>query len=552
MSKELISALSTEDKNAFYEYTWEYSHASQSRSYRAPVEDILAEWADKKESLYNVFGQKFILEKDFIYNKTEEDLAKSLQIFFNSPTYGAFQGFVSRYTIAYTHNERYWAESIYNNLCNLLAYSNFYDNSAKFEVTIPIIDTENTIVIHKGMKMMKVIQKLYKKMPQFFIINDNNDVLTEEQLQKDIVLYSQCVNEKHLSGKFCLSIHPLDFITASDNDSGWDSCMTYRYDGDYRRGIIEMMNSPVVICAYLAASNDMRLIDDYRWNNKKWREFFIVRDDIISGIKGYPYWNKEFEDIVINWIKELMQNYYKVQYSEIKTFQPDRSDEDGHSIKMSTRGHAMYNDFYHGNMYRYCITNAFDYETINYPGNASCMYCGETYTDDYHFHSTSAVCCEYCGCDNESCCDHCDDYIDPDNLTMVDGEYWCDYCVENDADYSDVGAEYHRKEDVYTVLLASRELNLMHPGWSYRYWNSGLYGNDFSHMPYPVYELSNSDCVTFIEDIIASGKDDITEWIWNYPKTNEEVLKDIAEDSCHIDIKDQLDYMDMIYEGFTS
>ena len=37
----------------------------------------------------------------------------------------------------------------------------------------------------------------------------------------------------------------------SDNNSGWESCMSWRNNGCYRRGTVEMMNSPYVIVAYL-------------------------------------------------------------------------------------------------------------------------------------------------------------------------------------------------------------------------------------------------------------------------------------------------------------
>ena len=31
------------------------------------------------------------------------------------------------------------------------------------------------------------------------------------------------------------------------------------------------------------------------WNSKKWRELFIVNEDIISAVKQYPYENDFFE-----------------------------------------------------------------------------------------------------------------------------------------------------------------------------------------------------------------------------------------------------------------
>ena len=65
--------------------------------------------------------------------------------------------------------------------------------------------------------------------------------------------HSQIFNTNKMTGTLCLSIHPLDYATASDNDNGWSSCMSWRDDGCYRMGTVEMMNSPMVICAYFAS-----------------------------------------------------------------------------------------------------------------------------------------------------------------------------------------------------------------------------------------------------------------------------------------------------------
>ena len=37
----------------------------------------------------------------------------------------------------------------------------------------------------------------------------------------------------------------------SDNDYGWDSCMGWMNEGEYRLGTVEMMNSPCIVVAYI-------------------------------------------------------------------------------------------------------------------------------------------------------------------------------------------------------------------------------------------------------------------------------------------------------------
>ena len=47
-------------------------------------------------------------------------------------------------------------------------------------------------------------------------------------------------------------------------------------EGSYRLGTVEMMNSPMVICAYLSGKNQMDINGVYEWNSKKWRAWAIV------------------------------------------------------------------------------------------------------------------------------------------------------------------------------------------------------------------------------------------------------------------------------------
>ena len=87
----------------------------------------------------------------------------------------------------------------------------------------------------------------------------------------------------------------------------WDEC------GDYRIGTVEMMNSKNTIVAYLKGDTEMtRAYNTYtknynfKWNNKKWRELFVIDEATLLGIKGYPYAHSELEAQVFNWIKELI------------------------------------------------------------------------------------------------------------------------------------------------------------------------------------------------------------------------------------------------------
>jgi hypothetical protein len=105
------------------------------------------------------------------------------------------------------------------------------------------------VTITLGMKFMKALGK---------VVEAYN--LDQEMFEEFRIAHSQILNDKKLSGRLCLSIHPLDYMTMSDNESDWGSCMSWREGGCYRRGTVEMMTSPVVVVAYLKSEIDMNLL----------------------------------------------------------------------------------------------------------------------------------------------------------------------------------------------------------------------------------------------------------------------------------------------------
>ena len=88
--------------------------------------------------------------------------------------------------------------------------------------------------------LRRTISKLEK------IVDDHDkNVLTELKREvEDFRIYiSQLLNTRAFTGNLCISIHPLDYITMSDNSYGWTSCMSWLKKGNYAGGTVEMMNS---------------------------------------------------------------------------------------------------------------------------------------------------------------------------------------------------------------------------------------------------------------------------------------------------------------------
>lgn len=106
---------------------------------------------------------------------------------------------------------------------------------------------------------------------------------------------SRYIQENKIEGYLYLSVHPLDFLTLSENNEEWWSCQTL--DGDYRAGNLSYMVDETTIVAYLSSGKEEHLKclpSSLRWNSKKWR--MLIHTDWHNNIyysRQYPYESKE-------------------------------------------------------------------------------------------------------------------------------------------------------------------------------------------------------------------------------------------------------------------
>ena len=245
------------------------------------------------------------------------------------------------------------------------------------------------------------------------------------------IAHSQIHNQKRLHGTLSISIHPLDYMTMSHNACGWSSCMDWTDEGSYRRGTVEMMNSDCVVVAYLESSSPFYPLDnDFVWSNKKWRELFIVDNNVIAGVKPYPYEHTDLEKMVLDWLKELATKNCGWEYTNsTHIFSHDyhkHNDELDRDITLRFWTDAMYNDFCDG----HCAYLGLDIPCVydrSYSGPSQCLNCGDIHND---FDNEGMLVCE--GCDSSTRCDHCGERHDPSYMhEMDDGLLICDYCYES-------------------------------------------------------------------------------------------------------------------------
>lgn len=102
---------------------------------------------------------------------------------------------------------------------------------------------------------------------------------------------SRFQQQKGMNGKICLSVHPLDFLSLSNNNCGWSTC--HSLDGEFRAGNISYMLDECTFICYLKTHEGLVPIDGFPssvpWNNKKWRMLAFLSDDFGMILTGRQY-----------------------------------------------------------------------------------------------------------------------------------------------------------------------------------------------------------------------------------------------------------------------
>ncbi len=113
---------------------------------------------------------------------------------------------------------------------------------------------------------------------------------------------SQLIQENKIKGTLCFSVHPLDFLSSSENTYNWRSC--HALDGEYRAGNLSYMTDNSTFMVYLKGSDNQILnrFGSIKWNSKKWRMLIHAseNDNIIFAGRQYPFNSKNGIDTVLN------------------------------------------------------------------------------------------------------------------------------------------------------------------------------------------------------------------------------------------------------------
>lgn len=168
----------------------------------------------------------------------------------------------------------------------------FYDNKV-----IEEYKTEEGKIIPKNMKLVKAFK--------FFVV-DNPALLDEFQTRASAI-----IQENKIEGYLCLSVHPLDYLSSSENTHNWRSC--HSLDGAYRAGNLSYMADESTIICYLRSEEDAILPHfppEVKWNNKKWRMLIHMNKQhtLMYAGRQYPFESS----IALNLVHQIIDKLFPI------------------------------------------------------------------------------------------------------------------------------------------------------------------------------------------------------------------------------------------------
>ena len=371
----------------------------------AAVPDLIQKWWEAKRNLRrDIFGGNLILND---LGTVSISLTTSAKI-----------------EKAETFIESLWDDEVlreWEDLIDLKGVTDFlsYDPLAIYDNKVSCDYCKNGYNIPYGMKLLKAIK--------FFSDYD-------EPVRRIQDLASELIQQTKISGQLCLSIHPLDYLSLSENNYNWRSC--HSLDGDYRVGNLSyMLDSSTIVC-YIRGKNDKvklpRFPNSVPWYDKKWRIllFFDPTMQLMYAGRPYPFFTSSIFQDIKTAIGSRLPQFKSVKWDTVIHKEAffglfDRTDElDCHQmvlahqfypinyfvrdakysrqfddLLMSSKDLPRYivgSDFHycannHENIQSYVGDNDLDEHIMTVGAETPCVCCGSEPTAD-----ESSFLCEYC------------------------------------------------------------------------------------------------------------------------------------------------------------
>ena len=431
---------------------------SYSQNIPDPKVDVLfREWETNKEKFINRFGG-LIYEWSEPIEFTLDDAQKRQRA----------MEFAT--TVSDTFNNPVLAEFIDENL------DGFFENK--------VVKTVPNSEIPQGMKLLKAFKYFEPNKAALRSIQD---------------LASNIIQENKIKGTLCFSVHPLDFLSSSENTYNWRSC--HALDGEYRAGNLSYMIDNCTFMVYLKGADNQKLygFGPVEWNSKKWRMLIHAAEDdsIMFAGRQYPFSSKSGIDTVLNIYNNLMMmgkkehpwisSWYKYagwRADYVDSYVPYDATDMEDAVSLATRyivydnqlvdirrvvregpNCLNYNDILKSTCYKYpyyAIYDPYSYHSVDHllanpvvvGEEVPCLHCGEELIRNPETMRCDDCELEYGTEENDvySSCDCCGARIYVDDAICVgdDGDLICDSCFHAHAFVCDCcGNVYYEADRVF-------------------------------------------------------------------------------------------------------
>ena len=363
----MISTMDTTIKEQFIKVI----SYSQNLGVDIHVDQLFDKWREAKRDIIEAWQGKLIYElpETVTFELSQEDKDKR------------FEAFVDHMY------DMYEDEDLYRFL--KANQADFFNNRLSKSYAL-----EDGRIIPKGSKMVRSFK--------YFISNEK--ALYDLQTQASMI-----IQEDKIHGTLCFSVHPLDYLSSSENTHKWRSC--HALDGDYRAGNLSyMLDSSTIIC-YLKTTDKAKLNnfpEDVLWNSKKWRMLMFLSTDRTAMFAGrqYPFSSKTALDLIQPFLLQSIKGdwlRWSAWYNDYIIYFPREGDKDNYEMDLHGRHIVM----------RYkirCINdmieepqNHLHYNDLLYSSCYIPYYCWQKYgPSDIKFAIGADVPCLHCGKHNLS------------------------------------------------------------------------------------------------------------------------------------------------------
>lgn len=398
------------------------------------TEDLIQRWYDSKKRFIDKMGGKLYIES-------------ASNITFEIPE-------SSRKTYVGDFAER--VDAVYHNpdLADFIfgMQKCFYNNITEFDYVW------NDMKITKGSKIIKAFKHFEKDKEKLIAIQNEASLL---------------IQNAKVSGKLCISVHPLDYLSSSENTYNWRSC--HALDGEYRAGNLSYMTDNVTLVCYLKGEEEAQLPNfpsSVPWNSKKWRMLMFISEDeeLIFAGRQYPFTESSALNICKQMLMFMDMSPSSYDHWFLKGRMTDFKGTFFYTHYLYINGHAymqkdIIQDAHHSRHFNDLVESSYyepvytwkerygrvDYKPITIGSYTYCIKCGRYETAD----SETMLCNDCYGVygepDEDKCrCDECGDWDWYEDMIYITDEdrYVCEACAPNVAAWCEWCNSYHSIDNV--------------------------------------------------------------------------------------------------------